>query len=124
MPSLSLDDNQADYQIRAYKPGVLQINDTLYTTSLILSPTQLFTDWLPQRITDLTSGDLEAILPLHPTILLIGTGTTLVFPAVEIYGELLNHGIGVEIMDTSAACRTYNALTAENRHVVAALIIK
>ncbi|HSW71474.1 MAG TPA: MTH938/NDUFAF3 family protein, partial [Gammaproteobacteria bacterium] len=46
------------------------------------------------------------------------------FIPLEIYGELLNQGIGVEIMDTAAACRTYNALTAESRKVVAALVLK
>lgn len=123
MPSLSLDDNSAAYQIRAYRPGFLQVNDTIFTQSLIISPTQLITDWTPQFIQELTQDDLQQIIPLHPTILLIGTGATLSFPDVEIYGELLNQGIGVEIMDTSAACRTYTALAAENRNVIAALII-
>jgi len=51
-------------------------------------------------------------------------GITLQFPALETYGDLINHGIGIEIMDTAAACRTYNALTAENRQVAAALILR
>jgi uncharacterized protein len=121
---LSLDDNQAAFQVRAYKPGYLQVNDTVFTQSLIISPTQLITEWHPQSIEELNQLDLQQIIPLHPAILLIGTGATLCFPAVELYGELINQGIGVEIMDTSAACRTYNALTAENRNVIAALIIK
>lgn len=124
MSSLTRDDNPAAYQVRAYKPGFLKINETIYTESLIVSATQLVTDWHPQHITELTASDLQQIIPLHPAILLIGTGETLSFPAMELYGELINQGIGVEIMDTSAACRTYNALTAENRNVVAALIIK
>jgi uncharacterized protein len=124
MPSLTLDDNQATYQIRAYQPGFLQVNDTVFTQSLIISPTQLITDWHPQTIDELNQADLQRIIPLHPAILLIGTGSTLSFPEVELYGDLINQGIGVEIMDTSAACRTFTALTAENRNVIAALIIK
>lgn len=121
---LILDDNQAAYQIRAYKPGFIKVNDLTYTQSLIVSPTQIITDWNPQAMAELSKEDLQKIIPLQPTLLLIGTGETLSFPPVELYGDLINQGIGVEIMDTSAACRTYNVLTAENRNVVAALIIK
>lgn len=124
MPSLTLDENNAAYQIRAYKPGFIQVNETTYTQSLIISANQLITDWTPQSLGELTAEHLRKILPLKPGILLIGTGETLNFPALELYGDLMNQGIGVEIMDTSAACRTYNVLTAEDRNVVAALIIK
>lgn len=124
MPSLELDNNQAKYQVRAYRPGLIQINEQHYSESLIVTANELITPWHPQTIQDLSSQDLAIALTQKPTILLIGTGEKLVFPAVEIYGELINQGIGVEIMDTSAACRTYNALTAENRQVMAALIIR
>ena len=122
--SLTLDKNHATYQIKAFKPGFIQVNDTTLTRSLIISPTKLITDWLPQTLAELRAQDLEEILSFQPTILLIGTGTTLVFPSLAVYGDLINQGIGVEIMDTSAACRTYSALTAEDRNVVAALIIR
>ncbi len=124
MTGLSLDENQAQYQIKAYKPGNIKINDTTYSESLIVSPEILIDNWPPQHISMLTRKDLEIIIKLSPAILLIGTGSTLEFPDLEVYGDLINEGIGVEVMDTSAACRTYTALTAENRNVVAALIIK
>jgi uncharacterized protein len=124
MPPLTLDDNKASYQIRAYKPGFIKINDITYTQSLIVSPTELITDWKPQTVSELNPADLQKIISMKPALLLIGTGEKIFFPPVEIYGELINQGIGVEIMDTSAACRTYNALTSENRNVIAALIIK
>jgi uncharacterized protein len=120
---LVLDENQAAYQIHAYKPGQIQVNDMTLTQSLIISATQLITDWPPQVLAELTETHLQAVLPLAPTILLIGTGARLQFPAMAIYGNLLNHGIGVEVMDTSAACRTFNALSAEGRNVVAALLL-
>jgi uncharacterized protein len=120
---LVLDENQAAYQIHAYKPGHIQVNDMTLTQSLIISATQLITDWPPQVLAELTETHLQAVLPLAPTILLIGTGARLQFPAMAIYGNLLNHGIGVEVMDTSAACRTFNALSAEGRNVVAALLL-
>jgi uncharacterized protein len=122
--TLSLDENSAAYQIRAYKPGFLQVNEITYTASLIISSEKIIPNWRPQTLTQLTAADFDEILNLRPTILLIGTGSTLVFPSVELYGHLINQGIGVEIMNTSAACRTYNALAAEGRNVMAALLIQ
>ena len=121
--TLTLDDNTAQYQIRAYKPGIIQVNEQTFTQSIIIAPQQLIEHWPPQTINDLTHEHLAVIKKMQPAILLIGTGSTLTFPSLDIYGDLINHGIGVEIMDTSAACRTYNALTAEDRNVIAALII-
>jgi uncharacterized protein len=122
--SLTLDENHATYQIKAFKPGFIRVNNTTLTRSLIISPIKLITDWSPQSLDELQKEDLQEVLSFQPTILLIGTGTTLAFPPLEVYGNLINQGIGVEIMDTSAACRTYTALTAEERNVVAALIIR
>lgn len=121
---LSRDDNHARYQIRAYKPGQIQVNDEIYTRSLIVSPQVILPDWKPQEIADLMNEHLAVVYELSPAILLIGTGSKIYFPPIDIYGDLINHGIGVEIMDTAAACRTYNVLTSEDRNVVAALIIK
>ena len=121
---LSLDDNLAKHQIRAYKPGKIQVNDVIYTQSIIVSPERLIDNWPPQTIGELTHDHLAIISELSPAILLIGTGATLQFPDLDIYGDLINEGIGIEVMDSSAACRTYNALSAEGRNVVAALIIK
>lgn len=122
--SLTQDENHAKFQIKAYEPGRIQVNEDIYTQSLIVAPLVLITDWKPQIITELTNEHLGIIFELEPAILLIGTGSQIHFPPIDIYGDLINRGIGVEIMDTSAACRTYNVLTAEDRNVVAALIIK
>lgn len=121
---LTLDENSANYQIRAYQPGQIQINDKFYHESVIIAANTLIDHWQPNTIAELLPEHLTAILSLKPAILLIGTGEKLVFPSIEIYGDLINQGIGVEIMDTRAACRTYNALTSEGRNVIAALLIK
>jgi len=123
MASLDLDENRAQYQIRGYQPGTFMVNDKTLTQSLIISPNQLIEGWRPQTVDSLTAEDLATIIELKPDILLIGTGSKLVFLRLDIYGALINQGIGVEVMDTSAACRTFNALSAESRNVVAALII-
>lgn len=124
MPSLTLDDNSALYQIRAYQPGEITVNDKVFNNSVIVTPTQLVSDWPPQTVQELTAQHFAWIAATRPDILLIGTGAKMVFLPQEIYGELINLGIGVECMDTSAACRTYNALSAENRNVAAALLIR
>jgi len=123
MTTLNLDDNQAAFQIKAFKPGHIQVNEKIYTKSLIITPTKLIEDWPPQSAQEISSDMFNDIQSLQPDILLIGTGSTLVLLPPEIYGHLINQGIGVELMNTSAACRTYNALSAESRNVVAALII-
>ena len=123
MPTLQLDDNRSLYQIRAFQAGMIQVNDKKYTSSLIVTPTQLIESWAPQTFAQLTAADLQVVAQLKPDIILLGTGSTLIFPNIEMYGDLINQGIGVEIMDTRAACRTYNALSAENRDVAACLII-
>ena len=124
MPTLNLDDNQSLYQIRAFTPGSIQINEIIYTVSVIVTPNQLIVNWAPQTLAELNKDNLLIAANLKPDLILLGTGTTLHFPDLAIYGELLNQGIGVEIMDTRAACRTYNALSAENRNVAACLIIR
>lgn len=124
MTTFNLDENHSTYQIRAFKPGVIQVNDKSFRHSIIIAPDQLIENWKPQSINELSAEALLPIISLKPDILLIGTGSDHVIVSIEIYGELLNHGIGVEVMDTRAACRTFNALSAENRRVMAALIIR
>ena len=121
---LNMDDNKANFQIRGFIPGTIKINDQTFTHSVIVTPATLITDWQPQSLAALTAAHFQTILEIKPHILLIGTGAELIFPDIAIYGQLINSGIGVEIMSTSAACRTYNALTAENRNVAAALLLQ
>lgn len=124
MTTLDLDENRSQYQIRAYLPGQIWINDRLFIHSLIVAPSTLIEHWAPQRVEELSTSSFLPIIALKPDILLIGTGTEIVFLHTELYGELINYGIGVEFMDTGAACRTFNALSAEQRNVAAALIIR
>lgn len=124
MTTLNLDKNDAQYQIRSYQPGFLKINDQIYTQSVIVAPNTLITNWPPQTLDELAPEAFIPILELKPAILLIGTGEKHEFIAPQIYGVVINAGIGVEIMSTSAASRTYNVLSSENREVVAALLVR
>ncbi len=120
---LTEDLNTAKFKINAYEPGAITVNKTVYTKSLIISPDQLITDWRPQNIDQLTDDNLEEILNLKPSLILLGTGKQFIMPSHKELKVLHQQKIGVECMDTGAACRTFVALTSEGRNVVAALLI-
>lgn len=124
MTTLNLDENRSLYQIRSYQPGLIRVNEKSLTESLIITPSTLIEHWAPQSAQDLSSNNMEALIALKPGIVLIGTGAEHIFLSPDIYGALINLGIGVEVMSTQAAARTFNALSSENRNVAAALIIK
>lgn len=117
------DDFTSDRIIRAYSDGRITVGDTEYRRSLILSNERIIDDWQPQRLDELTGADLQRVLEIGPEVFLLGTGKRLSFPTPGLTAALLEAGIGVEIMDTAAACRTYNILLGEHRHVAAALLL-
>jgi uncharacterized protein len=82
------------------------------------------TDWRPETVADLSVADFEPVLAMKPELVVIGSGPRQQFPAPEILGAVLAKGIGCEVMDTGAACRTYNILASEGRTVVAALLLR
>jgi uncharacterized protein len=109
--------------IRAYERGLITVGEQQYVHSLILGPGLAIAPWRPQHADDLLHEDFDPVVALRPEILLLGTGSRLNFPAPKLTVRLLQSGIGVEVMDTAAACRTYNILLAEQRRVVAALLL-
>lgn len=123
MIELRHDTPSGNYHIRGYKPNEVLINDKTYHQSLIVSANTLIENWRPLTIEDLLATDWEPVIALQPKIVLLGTGTKLFFPATEFLAPLIEHKIGYEIMDTAAACRTFTVLMAEDRQVVAALLL-
>lgn len=122
------DDNAGQYQIRAYAAGQITVNDTVLTQSLVIRSEVLIGDWPPQRFEELDASHLLRALEAppgiaSPEIFILGTGATQRFPAPALLAPLHARGIGVEVMNTAAACRTYNVLAAEGRAVVAALFM-
>lgn len=122
MSTFTQDEVSAKYQVNAYQPGWIKINASIITHSVIITPETML-PWTPRNINELTIESFKPIINLKPTILLIGTGSKLIFPNIESYGELMNRAIGIEIMNTGAACRTFSALAAEKRNVAAALLL-
>lgn len=119
----TLDMGEGANFIRAYEAGTVVVNDTAYYASLIVSPETIIPSWSPHSLQELAVADLEIIKSLNPEVVLIGTGESLQFPPQALLLTLTQQGIGVEVMTTAAACRTYNVLMAERRRVVAGLII-
>jgi uncharacterized protein len=106
-----------------YGSGYVIVNQTRYENSLVIMPDRIIENWQAQTFQQLTAEHFELLFPFQPEIVLLGTGTTLCFPCPSITKELTALKIGVEVMDTNAACRTYNILMTEGRNVAAALIV-
>lgn len=108
--------------IRAYGGGELQVNDNRYRGAVILSASTLLAEPNICDLEELVAVDAARILALDPELVLLGTGTHQTFPAASFGAQFLRAGIGFEVMDTGAACRTFNVLVGEQRRVVALLL--
>ena len=106
-----------------YGPGYVVVNNKKYENSMITMPDKIIADWQASTVEKLTEEHFKLLIPYEPEIILLGTGTTLRFPSPLVTKNLLESKIGIEVMDTNAACRTYNILMAEGRNVAAALLI-
>jgi uncharacterized protein len=120
---IALDDASGVNIVTSYEPGRVRIRDRLLTASLIALPDRLYPDWEPGRPEDLSPASLGPIIEQRPEVLILGTGESQVFPDPANFATLMDLGIGFEIMDNGAACRTYNILLAEGRRVALALIL-
>lgn len=109
--------------IRIYAPGRIVVNQDAYTHSLIVLPGQVIGDWPPQVFADFTPGHFQTLAALAPEVVILGTGLRQQFPRAELLAPLIKAGIGWEVMDSGAACRTYNILMGEGRNVAAALLM-
>lgn len=109
--------------VRSYTPGALRVGEASYTRSCLLAADSVVADWPPQSIDELRSEHLDAVLALKPEVVILGTGPRQQFPPATLMSKVLSRGVGFEVMDTGAACRTFNILIAEDRRAVAALFL-
>lgn len=110
--------------ITGHGPGWIAVNGEQVRHSLVVSARGDRLDWQVRRFEDLTEAHFEQLLALRPELVVFGSGERLRFPAPVLLRSLVGQHIGVETMDTRAACRTYNILAAEGRRVVAALLVE
>ena len=109
--------------VTAFGPGWVRIGTTEYRENLILTADAVATGFAPAGFDGLTEADFAAFVDARPDVVLLGTGRALRFPHPRLTRALAAARIGLEAMDTAAACRTYNILAAEGRRVTAALIL-
>jgi uncharacterized protein len=108
--------------IRAYREGEIRINEAVYQDAVILSASTILTEPGLHTLSDLNAEHRARILKLDPELVLLGTGSRQTFPHPSFGAEFLRMGIGFEVMDTGAACRTFNVLVSEQRRVVGILL--
>lgn len=105
-----------------YGSGYVEINKQRYTQSLVVLPDQI-SDWPGGSFETLTAEDFASLITYHPEIVLIGTGDTQRFPHPRLTAPLTQVQIGLEVMNTQAACRTFNILSSEGRRSVALILL-
>lgn len=110
--------------IRGYGPGWIAVDAEKFSTSLVLGSHGERQVWDCSRYEDLSPRHFAPLAELRPELVLFGSGARLRFPRPEWLQALVALGVGLETMDTAAACRTYNILAGEGRHVVAALLLE
>lgn len=121
---LNLHQDSAAIAIRSYTNRIITIQNTEYNSSLIVTPDEIMS-WPLNDIRELNSAHFLPIFELdfQAELVILGTGEQLYFPDARQTQALINAQIGLEVMDTAAACRTYNILADDGRKVVACLLV-
>lgn len=106
------------------EPGALWIGGTPYRHSVIVPWVGEVRPWADRPAAELAAADFDAVLECKPEVVIFGSGERLRFVAPALLRSLIDRRVGIETMDTGAACRTYNVLATEGRAVVAALLLE
>ena len=120
---LALERPQNMLFVRHVAPDHVMLSDRELSASFLLIPDRAIEDWPVDAAVKLDASQVEPMLALQPELILLGTGAIQVFPATDFLAGFLRKGIGIEVMDNSAAARTYNLLAGEGRKVLAAFIL-
>lgn len=108
--------------VTGYGDDHIEVNQTRYSHGILLMADQL-APWGEAGLDGLGEADFAALLTYQPEVVVFGSGARMRFVHPRLTAALINAGIGVETMDTGAACRTYNILMGENRRVLAAMVL-
>lgn len=109
--------------IHACEPGSVSISGVTYRHSVLVPYTGDVQPWAPAAVGDLTEAHFSALAAARPELIVFGSGASLRFAPPAVLRALMQARIGVESMDTAAACRTFNILAGEGRRVWAALLV-
>lgn len=117
-----LDDAAGLNLVAAYNTGKVKIRGQEHNTPAAILPREILNDWPVEQIEDLDSKALRLLVKHRPELLILGTGEQQKFPHPRTFIPLIDAGIGYEVMDNAAACRTYNILLSEDRNVALLLL--
>lgn len=120
---LTLENPDFLYYLRGSNADGVLVNDQRIAASFLLAPRELVPGWRPRNVSELVPADLDPVLAMNPSVVLLGSGQQLRFPTPEVMAACLTRGIGIEVMDNAAAARTFNVLATESRRVVAAFLL-
>lgn len=109
--------------VRRVEPGAIHVGGEVFTEDVVLTSEGVMSDDIDVDFDALTEADIERLLTVEPEIVILGTGDSAVFPPRELTFAMARRGVGLEIMDTRAACRTFNILIGEGRRPAAILKI-
>jgi uncharacterized protein len=106
-----------------YGDDYVRLGIVVYRENVVVTPERILTGWCPAGFDALTDADFAAVAELQPEIVLLGTGARQRFPSPRLTRALTEARIGLDVMDTPAACRTFNILAAEERKVAVAILL-
>ncbi len=109
--------------VRRVSGGVITIGARSYERTIALTPEAVLEAWPEKSVIDLVEEDFNALLEGRPEVIVLGTGSRNIFPPRELVFAMARRGVGLEVMDTRAAARTFNVLAGEGRRVAAVLYI-
>jgi uncharacterized protein len=121
---ISLESAQGRNLFTGYGEGYVDVNGARHRANVLVAAETVVPGWSVGPLDSLTQDDIRRLSDLKPEIVLLGSGAAFRLPPPALLAPLYEGGIGVEVMDTKAACRTYNILLSEGRRVVAALIVE
>ncbi len=119
---LHRDSTDGHYSFTGYGDDYVAINGKNHQGNLVLLPRRLIQDWTDATFDSLTQADFDFLAELKMEIMILGTGAKQRFPHPQLLQGLMRAGVGLEVMNTQAACRTSNILVAEGRSVGCALL--
>ncbi len=121
---LQSDPHSGANTITGYGDGYVEINKTPYSHAVLLTSDGEIQEWEIRSFDALSAADFTKMAVLKPELIIIGTGKRQHFPRPELLKTLIEAKIGFEVMNSQAACRTYNILVGEGRQVLLALIVE
>jgi uncharacterized protein len=121
---LQADRIEGQNAIARHGPGGVIVNGAEHRRSVVVPWTGAVRPWPVEAFEELAEAHFASLAELAPELVVFGSGSRIRFVHPALLKPLLQRRIGVETMDTAAACRTYNVLLAEGRSVVAALLFE